>query len=177
MVGDDLKVKRIVFDTSAFIFFNKFDEFETIYTVPEVLDEIKDKISSVKLLVPNLKVFEPSKESLEKVKKTASTTGDLSKLSNTDLKVLALAYEKKVPIMSDDRNVQNVAYMLGLDVVSVFSKKIERLFVWKKYCRNCNKFYPGDVDECPVCGSKLIRIVWRKKLLDHQNENKKDTAR
>ena len=146
---------KVVLDTSAIIYLSDFRKFEEIFTVEEVLEEVKDRISSLKLSSLNLKVEEPERESLEIVKNAARETGDLEKLSETDLKVIALAKEKDCTIISDDRSVQNVAEKLGIKYISIFSKKISKLIAWGKYCKNCKKFFEGKV--CPVCGSKLVR--------------------
>jgi UPF0271 protein len=126
-------------------------------TVQEVIDEVKDKISSMKLSGLNFKVAESSLEAIKEIKKISKETGDLDKLSNTDLKVLSLAKEKNYAIISDDRNVQNVAEKIGIKYISIFNKKITKLINWKKFCKNCKNFY--NTDFCPICGSKLIRVA------------------
>ncbi|MEM5834464.1 MAG: ribonuclease VapC [Candidatus Aenigmatarchaeota archaeon] len=147
---------RVVIDTSGLIYLNYFRSFEEIFTVPEVIEEVKDKLTSLKVSGLNLKVENPSRESIKEVKKIAKETGDLEKLSKTDVKLLALAKEKELLIVSDDRNIQNVAERMGIKYISIFSKKISKLIIWKKYCKNCKKFFEGTA--CPVCGRKLIKI-------------------
>lgn len=87
---------RVVLDTSAIIYLNDFRKFDEMFTVDEVMKEVKDKTSSMKLSSLNLKVVEPEKEFLEKIEDVARDLGDLEKLSKTDKKVLALALEKKL---------------------------------------------------------------------------------
>ena len=143
-------------DTNAIIFLNDFRNFDEIFTVPEVIQEIKDKKTSMKLSGMTVKTREPDAESIQSVRKMASETGDLGKLSETDIKILALANEKKLVIVSDDYNIQNVAEKIGLDYVSVFNKKIKKLVIWRSYCEYCKKFYDDQV-RCSRCGSELIR--------------------
>lgn len=148
---------KVVLDTSAIIYLNDFRRFGELYTVQEVVNEVKDKISSIKLSSLDLKVIEPSLTSIEKIKAEAKETGDLEKLSKTDLKILALAKENNLIIISDDRNIQNVAEKIGLSYISIFSKKISKLITWKKFCKNCKKYFEkGNV--CSVCGGKLVRV-------------------
>ncbi|MEM5800450.1 MAG: ribonuclease VapC [Candidatus Aenigmatarchaeota archaeon] len=154
---------RVVIDTSGLIYLNYFRTFEEIFTVPEVIEEVKDRLTSLKVSGLNLKVENPSRESIKEVKKIAKETGDLEKLSKTDLKLLALAKEKELVIVSDDRNVQNVAEKIGIKYISIFSKKITKLITWKKYCKNCKKFFQGKV--CPICGMKLIKIPKKTKYI------------
>jgi len=152
---------RVALDTSAIIYLSDFRKFKEIFTVQEVVEELKDKISSIKLLSLNLKVVEPSLASIKKVEKVAYETGDLEKLSKADLKLLALAKEKKLIIISDDRNIQNVAEKIGIEYFSVFSKKITQLIKWRKFCKSCKKFYK-EGEYCNICGNKLIRIPIEK---------------
>lgn len=146
---------RVVLDTSAIIYLNDFRSFDEIFTVDPVVKEVKDKISEMKLWSLKLKILEPKKKTVEKIKEVARKTGDLEKLSKTDLEVLGVAVETESTIISDDRNVQNVAEKIGVEYISVFSKKITKLIVWKNYCKNCGKFFDKKV--CPSCGSGLVR--------------------
>jgi len=147
---------RVVLDTSAIIYLNDFRQFSELLTVQEVVDEVKDKISSMKLSSLNLKIIDPEKKTIDEIEATAKETGDLEKLSGTDVKVLALAKESDYSIVSDDRNIQNVAEKLKIGYISIFNKKITKLINWKKFCKNCDKFYENE-KECPVCGDMLVR--------------------
>src|SRR4030042_5690148 len=100
---------KVVLDTSAIIYLNDFRKFDEIITVQEVVEEVKDKVSSMKLSGLRFKVVEPSKEEIDEIKKIAKETGDLEKLSITDIKVLALAKEKTCSVISDERNGKNIA--------------------------------------------------------------------
>jgi rRNA maturation endonuclease Nob1 len=148
---------RVVLDTSAIIYLNDFRKFDEIFIVDDVVKEVKDSISSIKLSGLNLKVVEPKKEFLEKIEDVARELGDLEKLSGTDKKILALGLEKNCTIVSDDRNIQNVAEKIGIRYIPVFSEKISKLITWKYFCRNCKRFFE-DRKECPVCGEKLKRV-------------------
>jgi UPF0271 protein len=148
---------RVILDTSAIIYLNDFRKFDKIFTVDEVIKEVRDKISSMKLSGLNLNIAEPGKEFMKKVEDVARELGDLEKLSETDKKILALGLEKNCMIVSDDRNIQNVAEKIGIKYISVFSKKITKLITWKYFCSNCKKFFEN-VKECPVCGERLKRI-------------------
>ena len=148
---------KVILDTSAIIYLNDFREFDEILTVPEVIEEVKDKTSKIKLSGINLKVVEPNFIAVKTVETVAHTTGDLEKLSQTDIKILALAKENGYTIVSDDRNIQNVAEKLGINFFSIFNEKISKFITWKKYCKNCKRYFDSG-ETCPVCGSKLVRI-------------------
>jgi len=148
---------KVVLDTSAVIYLGDFRRFDEILTVQEVLDEVKDRTSAMKLSGLSLNVMEPSEESVKKIRQAAARTGDLEKLSETDVKVLALAMENGCTLISDDRSVQNVAERIGLRYFSARNGEISNAITWRKYCTACRKFYDGK-ESCPVCGSELRRM-------------------
>ena len=147
---------KVVLDTSAIIYLNDFRSFDEIFTVSDVVNEVKDKINILKLSGINLKVVEPSEASVNEVKAIAKETGDLEKLSKTDIKILALAKENSLTILSDDYNIQNIAEKCGIRYISLFSKRITKLILWGSYCSNCKMFFENK-RVCPRCGNSLIR--------------------
>lgn len=153
---------RVVLDTSAIIYLQDFRKFDEIFTTDSVIGEVKDKTTGLKLPAIKAKVIEPRKEMIEEIRREAGKTGDLEKLSKTDIEVLALAKELKATIISDDRNVQNVAEKIGIEYISVFNKGIKELFTWKKFCTNCKKYFGNDMNMCPVCGSRMKMVPKEK---------------
>ena len=147
-----------VLDASAFIY-GMFPGGELV-TPPKVYAEVKDEASALKLeMLTGLAVREPEIRHVEEVKKEARETGDIMRLSPSDVDLLALAAEeraagKDVAILSDDYAVQNVARKMGLAILPLHQKRIKYKIVWEKRCMGCNRTFPeGDV--CPVCGSPL----------------------
>ncbi|HTY90832.1 MAG TPA: DNA-binding protein [Methanocella sp.] len=147
-----------VLDASAFIY-GMFPGGELV-TPPKVYAEVKDEASALKLeMLTGLAVREPEIRHVEEVKKEARETGDIMRLSPSDVDLLALAAEeraagKDVAILSDDYAVQNVARKMGLAILPLHQKRIKYKIVWEKRCIGCNRTFPeGDV--CPVCGSPL----------------------
>jgi UPF0271 protein len=110
----------------------------------------------MKLSALRLKVVEADEKIIKEVIEVARQTGDLEKLSKTDIEVIAAAKESNCTIISDDRNIQNVAEKIGINYISIFSKKITKLVTWKKYCENCKKNYSYE-KVCPTCGAELKR--------------------
>jgi len=148
---------RVVLDTSALIYLNDFRNFDEIFTADSVIREVKDRVTKLKLASLRLKIIEPTKDAIKEIEETAKKTRDFEKLSKTDIEVLALAKEFKCTIISDDRNVQNVAEKLGIEYISIFNKKITKLIAWKKCCNNCKKYFEKG-KECPTCGGELVRV-------------------
>jgi UPF0271 protein len=148
---------KVVLDTSALIYLNDFREFEEMLTVQEVIEEAKDRVTAMKLSYVDVKILDPAEWALKKVRQIARKTGDIGKLSKTDLKLVALARQYKATIISDDRNVQNVAERMQIPYVSVFNEKITKLITWKKYCSNCKKYFNSG-RMCKFCGGRLKRV-------------------
>ncbi len=177
MTGNADPCKRIVvLDTSAFLAgYDPFSPSDEQVTVPKVEEEIK-RNSMVKTRFETamesgkLKVKAPTEENLSAVKVSASQAGDWHKLSETDLQVLALAYEFKAAgcapqIVTDDYSIQNVAKRLGIEFLALATFGIKRALEWIRYCPACHKQYPENskLKECQVCGTELKRKPKRQR--------------
>jgi UPF0271 protein len=137
-------------------------------TVSRVLKEIKDRESVSYLSLIDLEVKDPDSSDIEEVKKVARKTGDIYKLSETDIDLLALAFKIKKEgnepiIVTDDYSIQNMARSLGIKTDSVVQKGISEKFKWVRICKGCKR----RVDEgkiCPVCGSEVYLVRVRDKI-------------
>ncbi|XP_074646707.1 RNA-binding protein NOB1-like [Tubulanus polymorphus] len=88
-------VKHVVVDSGGFIRNAPLHEIgANIYTLPEVVNEIRDKATKQRLQVLpyKLQFREPSAECVKAVSDFARKTGDYRSLSSVDIKVIALAY-------------------------------------------------------------------------------------
>ncbi|CAC5416172.1 NOB1 [Mytilus coruscus] len=89
-------VKHVIADAGAFIRNAPLQSIgEHIYTIPEVVKEIKDKATLQRLQVLPYKIDyrTPSQESLQIVSNFSKKTGDYKSLSAVDIKVMALTYQ------------------------------------------------------------------------------------
>lgn len=128
-------------------------------TIPEVLEEVKDDESLLYLSLLKLRVAEASKESIEEARRAARKTGDIYKLSETDIKLIAKALDevkkgRRAVLVTDDYSIQNVALQLGIEIESVVQPGISKAFKWMKVCRGCGRIIEKDV--CPICGSEAV---------------------
>ncbi|HIP63237.1 MAG TPA: NOB1 family endonuclease [Archaeoglobus profundus] len=151
-------MKVYIIDSSV-IFLRKAYYNERMITVPEVIDEIKDEHSKLYLSLLNIKVEEPSRDSIEKVIKIAKKTGDIHKLSNTDIKLLAKTLDEmkkgnEAVLVTDDYSIQNVAKLLGIKIENIIQPKISKVFKWIKVCKGCGRKVNEEV--CPICGSEVV---------------------
>ena len=102
-----------------------------------------------------------SMEAIGKVRGAAETTGDISRLSDTDIDVLALALELDAIILTDDYSIQNLARILHVKYQEGVESGIREVFEWNYKCTGCARTYENELAECPICGSKLKMV--RKK--------------
>ena len=115
--------KEYVLDSSAFI--NAFSvDFENALTTPGVVGEVKDLASRGLLEAARskgLRIVSPSRDSVERVRGKASRL-----LSRVDVEVLALAFERKAVVVTDDYRMQNTAKKLGLEFISIVRGSMKR---------------------------------------------------
>ncbi len=150
-------MKVYVIDSSAI--FQRKAVYANMVTVPEVVAEILDEASAIYFSVKDLRVEEASKESIEEVTRVAGETGDIHKLSKTDIMVLAKALDEvkkgnDVILVTDDYAIQNVAMELGIKFEGIIQSQISKGFKWVKVCKGCGRRIDSDV--CPVCGSEAV---------------------
>jgi UPF0271 protein len=166
-----------VLDTSAILYgFNPQIVEGEHYTTPKVLSEVHDEnlkmILDISISLGKLKIKIPKHEFIEFIKKRATETGDIFSLSETDLEVLALAYELKSEgfdpvIITDDYSVQNLCTLLSLSFKSIVTEGISQKFLWIIYCPACGRTYKSSelITNCKVCGHILKRKVYKKESI------------
>jgi UPF0271 protein len=117
-----------------------------------------------------LKVDVPSLRSLNEVEDLSRKTGDVHRLSKTDIEVLALAFELSlknldVTVVSDDYSIQNLAEKLHLQYVSLATLGIRYSQDWILLCPACRRRFAPDFRgaSCPVCGTTLKRKSLRRR--------------
>lgn len=128
------------------------------FTTPSVKGELeKGKVARDMDVLENihLKVMAPKTEFIDKVKVGAEKTGDIARLSDTDIDVLALALELGATIISDDYSIQNVAECLGIKYRRGVQPGIKKIFGWTFRCTGCGRYYDKKSDCCDICGSAL----------------------
>lgn len=158
-----------ILDTSAIIGGFRPTSGHQSYTIQEVIDEVKDERSRLLLdleLGQNLKILEPSNESLKRAISRSKETGDFMHVSKTDIKVISLALDFKEKgeepiIVSDDYDIQNLLRDLQISFQPLLERGIKEIFTWKQICKACGKEFSLDYDEeeCDICGSKIFKVV------------------
>lgn len=95
VLGSSARVQHVVVDSGGFIKNAALHEIgEKIYTLPEVVSEIKDKATKQRLqaLPYTINYRVPSPEAVKIISDFSKLTGDYPSLSAVDIRVLALTY-------------------------------------------------------------------------------------
>ena len=150
----------IVLDTCAFLT-QKHPNGE-FATVPGIKNEIVNKQSKQyfeNMLATNLKIMKAEKSSYEIVQKQAKETGDFDVLSRVDIDIIALGYQCKGTIITDDFAIQNIALALNIKFLSCSGKIISEKRIWRYRCTACGHTEKIKLKNCSVCGYEEIRRV------------------
>ena len=111
------------------------------------------------MLSTKMKVSKASEDSYKIITEQAKETGDYDVLSKIDLDIIALGYETKGTIVTDDFAIQNVALVLELNFVSCSDKIITEKRFWKYKCTACNHQEKEKRKDCPICGNtEILRV-------------------
>ncbi len=107
-----------------------------------------------------------SSAALERAKDCAKATGDLPRLSDVDLDVLALALEAEAVLVTDDYRLQNAYQHAGGSVESVANAPSKQVWIWEQRCTGCgassavssevSRSKKGQLGDCEVCGSPVV---------------------
>ncbi len=130
-----------------------------VATTGSVLDEIKTGrlAGLIEEIRDSLEIRSPSRDAKAVAKEAAQKSGDLRFLSNTDIDVIALGYEVKGTVLSDDYSVLNVCSFMGIKAESVEKKGISKKLKWVYKCSGCGREVTTKI--CPICGHETKRYL------------------
>ncbi|MFB6174465.1 MAG: hypothetical protein ABEJ87_00635 [Candidatus Nanohalobium sp.] len=144
---------RPVIDANVLMHGRRNYSFDKALTVPEVMDELESQDSKLKADTLDLEVRRPSDRSLEKVKSKVDEI--FAKVSGADKALLALALDTHEKLITDDKDLQNLASHLDVEFEAFMGDEIEEELEWVKTCGNCGKEISSP--PCPRCGSRQVR--------------------
>jgi UPF0271 protein len=156
-----------IYDASAFYAGVPFAATEQGHTTGLVFEEIKHIKKNhgaidVLLQTGRLVLQDPDQKNLDIIIGSAKKTGDFQKMTEADLSAVALCYQLKGELVTDDFAVSNLAKNLKLKTLPIMTKGIKDVGRWNYYCPACKKEFSG-VASCPLCGNKLNRRLLRTK--------------
>jgi UPF0271 protein len=146
-----------VLDASAFI--NEYHTDEQIATVPLVREELEGQAAYRydALEGSGMHIHIPEEETVDRIQRAAGETGDREELSETDVRLLAAAFELDSRLVTDDYAMQNVAEKLDVPVEIIAQEGISEQRDWTFQCQGCGREFDDNHDRCPICGSELSR--------------------
>ena len=146
-----------VLDSSAFI--NEYHTDRDTASIPLVREELEDE-SAFRFDAmegSGMHIHIPAEGTVEKVRRAAGETGDRAELSDTDIRLLAAAFELDGVLVTDDYAMQNVADKLAVTVDVIAQEGITEQRNWTFQCAGCGREFDENRDRCPICGSDLTR--------------------
>ncbi|MEM1628335.1 MAG: nucleotide-binding protein [Desulfurococcaceae archaeon] len=162
----------IILDTGALLakYYRLIPRFRVkLFTTPSAVEEVKD-IENKEALIQAIElelitIESPAKKYVEKVVKLARNIGEITRLSNTDIEIAALALmlndkEYKAIVITDDYDLQNLLLHVGIGFKPLKTRGIEGARVYIEHCPTCG-YVPGSPGErtCPLCNTPLKRIM------------------
>jgi len=146
-----------VLDSSAFI--HEYHTSEEMASIPAVEEELEDE-SAYRfdaMQGAGMHIHIPAANTVETIERAAVETGDGEELSDTDVRLIAAAFELDGTLVTDDYAMQNVAEHLGVIVEAIAREGITERRDWRFQCQGCGREFDEHRDRCPICGSDLSR--------------------
>lgn len=144
-----------VLDANVFIHSPSLRQgFDTPVTVPAVIDEMESDASRMKMELEGVSVYEPGEEAVKQVRERVAAMNE--DLSETDIRLLALALERGAVLVTDDYGMQNIASSLGIGFEGFMKEEIDEEVEWVRICKRCGHEIDGDT--CSLCGGEAKRV-------------------
>lgn len=149
-------------DTSALLAGRPIGPGEDTVVPAAVLAELKpggrDRRHLDHLLAAGARLVEADPALRARVREEATRGGELARLSQADVDVLAIALGLAGELATDDYTVQNVAIRLGIATRGVQQAGIVQEYRFIPRCTGCRRILGAPATECPVCGSPVKMV-------------------
>ncbi|WP_153550466.1 hypothetical protein [Candidatus Nanohalobium constans] len=145
-------LKKAVVDANVLIHSRGQFSFNSALIPPSVEHEVKSNMAQMKMQKLDLTVMDPSDSSLDSVRDKSDEIN--SPTSEQDEEALALAIDNQVPLITDDKALQNLALHLGAEFDSFNTEKVDEKRKWKSVCGNCGAEI--STPPCPRCGHRSL---------------------
>ncbi len=163
-----------VLDTTAFIgldfpILQTFEvrKFLTAHSVIEELKDFRSKMNLEVMLQSNeLEVSSPNPKELRTLTHRIHKLEPKTRLSNTDIQVLALTRQVKGVLVSNDLSMQNIAKLMNIPIRVVSGKKVTGIRRSHLRCLSCKKTFQESDQQCPICGGELKLYFYKSRSKD-----------
>ncbi|ERG93372.1 MAG: putative nucleic acid-binding protein, consists of a PIN domain and a Zn-ribbon module [Haloquadratum walsbyi J07HQW1] len=146
-----------VLDSSAFI--HEYHTTDDTASIPMVREELEDE-AAYRFDADEgsgMHIHIPAGGTVDTIKRAARETGDAETLSDTDVRLLATAFELDAVLVTDDYAMQNVADHVDVTVNIIARDGIKEARNWTYQCQGCGREFEENRERCPICGSELAR--------------------
>jgi len=136
-------------------------------TTPEASAEIKpggpDARRFAGWVSTGLEVRSASVAAVQEVRAAATKAGNLTRLSDADVSLAALARDLGATLVTDDHTLLDVALRLGIQTRTVNTAGITGTLDFRPRCLGCGRWFDAmpKREECPVCGSPVQPKPWK----------------
>lgn len=144
---------RPVIDANVLMHGRRNYNFKKAYTAPQVMDELESEDSKLKADTLDLDVKRPSNSSMDRVEEKVDEI--FAKVSEADKALLALALDAGEKLITDDKDLQNLASHMDVEFEAFIGEEIDEELEWVKTCGNCGEEISSP--PCPRCGSDQVR--------------------
>ncbi|MHA2153841.1 MAG: NOB1 family endonuclease [Candidatus Hodarchaeales archaeon] len=167
-----------VLDTTAFIGLDfpilQTLEVKKFLTAHSVIEEIKDFRSKMNLEVMlqsnELEILSPNPKELKTLTHRIHKLEPKTRLSNTDIQVLALARQVKGVLVSNDLTMQNMAKLINIPTRVVSGKKVTAIRRSHLRCLSCKRTFQESDQPCPACGGELKQYFTKSRSKDRKGK-------
>ena len=163
-MGSQNSASKYALDAGAFytglIFLSSAGiSYYTTHAIFEEVKHIKSSHGAIEALLESntLQIVNSDTNNIEKVIAVATRTGDIVKLSQADISIIALALQMKIVLITNDNAVENVASTLKIPVKSTVGKGTKETRKWIAFCTACGRAFGPSAKECRLCGNMLRR--------------------
>ena len=135
----------------------------TTELVVREVSHLMKELCPITLLIEAKKIYvaDPKDKTVSYTKFMSTKIGD-SKISPSDVSVIALAVDLRGTIVSDDNRVFNLATIMSVPCLQLSASGTKTIRKWTKYCKICAKKYSYYEKTCLICGNSL-RVRFRDK--------------
>ena len=125
------------------------------------LRELENVSTDRAMLIESIELnwISPDEKNLKLAKDAANKSGDLTKLSNVDIDLIALCFQLDEVLYTDDYRIQNTLAKAGKHWKNVIQTGITGVWIWMQICTGCGKSKNSNEGAkeliCEHCGSPL----------------------
>lgn len=143
----------------------------TTELIVEEVSHLKKDLCPINFLIEaqKISVMRPKGETVSYIRSVATKIGD-SKISPSDISVIALAIDYGGTVVSDDKRVCNLASTLSIPCLNLSNMGIRAVRKWTKYCSVCAKKHSYNENICSICGNQLVVRYRDKKIADKHRD-------